>query len=136
MLEPGYGFSRQLIVSESDISRFAHLFEDDNPLHHDADFAKASRFGGLIASGPHIMSLFTAMVATHFSKITPMVGTQFSFDFVAPVKPNATIVMSWQIESLNPRRQGLGVQLDGHVRDGDIDLIRGHGSIILLEVKQ
>jgi acyl dehydratase len=45
----------------------ARTMGDANPMHHDEAFATPSRFGGLIACGPHISGLHRCMLPTWFS---------------------------------------------------------------------
>ena len=40
--------SRSLTLTEHHVRTFAELTGDYNPLHFDADFAKRTRFGGLV----------------------------------------------------------------------------------------
>jgi hypothetical protein len=49
---PHERFSAVLSLDPGSISAFARAVGDMNPLHHNADFAAATRFGWLTASGP------------------------------------------------------------------------------------
>ncbi len=44
-------FERIVTFDEQGARTFATLVGDFNPLHHDDEFARKSRFGGLIISG-------------------------------------------------------------------------------------
>lgn len=54
-------------VDESDVLSFAALTGDRHPIHYDAEYAKATRFGRPIVHGLHLMSL-TALGATPLSE--------------------------------------------------------------------
>lgn len=129
----GYSFESLVAVSKEDISKFATLLQDENPLHHDEVYASASRFGGIIASGPHIMSLFTSMVASHFSKLCPMVGTHFEFDFLLPVMSEDNLTMCWTVSALDSHSKlhKIPVKLNGTVESSRGIVIKGIGEIVL-----
>ncbi|SKA90366.1 Acyl dehydratase [Thiothrix eikelboomii] len=129
----GYSFESSVAVSKEDISKFATLLQDENPLHHDEAYAAASRFGGIIASGPHIMSLFTSMVASHFSKLCPMVGTHFEFDFLLPIMSEDNLTMRWTILTLDPfsKPNKIPVRLNGLVESSRGITIKAVGDILL-----
>jgi acyl dehydratase len=129
----GYEFQEELFVTRQEIVEFARLCRDENPLHHDDDFARRTRFQGVIASGPHIMCFFTSMVATHLSRLTPMIGLDFSFKFLAPVRPDTTITMQWKVVRLEPaaKLRGVLADLEGVVRCAERPLISGRGVVLL-----
>ena len=66
-VEVGFEFEKELNLSAEEISTFAELSGDFNPIHHDAEIAEASRFGGIVACGPHSSSLFMGSCATHLA---------------------------------------------------------------------
>ncbi len=59
-LEAGYSVkSPARTVAEADITAFAHLSDDHNPLHMDAEYAATTPFGQPIAHGLLILSIAT-----------------------------------------------------------------------------
>ncbi len=135
VIAPGHTFHRDLLVTREDIAKFAGLCEDFNPLHHDEDYARTTRFGSIIAAGPHIMSLFTSMVATHFSEITPMVGVDFSFSFLSAIRAGDTLRMHWTVSALTPseKMKGTLAQLEGEVRNAKGIAIKGKRLVLLMD---
>ncbi len=93
----GQRFSRQVTLTRAEIATFATLCGDLNPLHHDEDYARRSRFGSIIACGPQTTALMMAMTATYFSQTHGILGLEFSFRFRKAVKADDTIDMEWEI---------------------------------------
>jgi acyl dehydratase len=54
---------REVVVSEETVAGYAEITGDYNPLHFDQDFAKSTRFGGLIPQGGITTGLLHALVA-------------------------------------------------------------------------
>ncbi len=86
--------SRSLELSAEEITAGARFLGDHNPLHGDPAAAAASRFGGLIASGPHVAGLHATMIPTELTAYGAPLGLEFTVRYVAPVKPG-TITMTW-----------------------------------------
>ena len=117
----GARLSRDLLLDEAAIRAGATLVGDENPLHHDADFAAASRYGGLIASGAHTAALLAGMLGSGFQlpgeRAGPQVGVEYSVRFRGPVRPGRAMRMEWVVEAHEPRRRGTLVRLAGRIVD-------------------
>lgn len=98
-----------------DISRFATMCEDMNPLHHDPEYAAATRFGGIIACGPHYLSLLMGLLASHYTQHGPQVGIEFQVNLRKPVRPGDTIELKWVVTHIEPKSRGNVVTLDGSI---------------------
>jgi acyl dehydratase len=98
----GEVFSKRHVFTAEDISDFARRAGDLNPLHHDAEKAAKSRFGGLIASGPQTSALLMALAAAHLSREHDTVGLDFSFRFRRAVPAGLDGLLSWEITSVEP----------------------------------
>lgn len=70
----GDSFSKTLVFDKESIRSFATVAGDTNPLHHDEEVAAASRFGGLIASGPHFTALMMGVVAQNVTRSGQALG--------------------------------------------------------------
>ncbi len=129
-------FAKEITLTEAEIKQFATLCDDQNPLHHDAAYAANTRFGQIIASGPHYSSLFVAMVASHFSKSSPMLGLEFNLKFLRPVFANVALTMTWNVVRIEHKKSLAGdlVSLAGSITDpvGN-SLLAGEGKILLTE---
>lgn len=79
-------------ISEADITAFTRQY-DPQPMHLDATAAQASVFGGLAASGWHVLSLTMRLVVeTQPFGDTPLVGVEISnISFLKPTRPDTEI---------------------------------------------
>ncbi len=93
----GESFEATLSLPPDSIRHFATLVDDRNPLHHDEAYARASRFGALIASGTQPTAHLMAMIATHFSRYAQPLGLEFGIRLTRAVKANDVITMRWQV---------------------------------------
>jgi 3-hydroxybutyryl-CoA dehydratase len=132
-VEEGFLMSRSLVLSAQDIRAGAAFLDDRNPLHTDAARAAASRFGELIASGPHIAGLHAALAATDLSAFGAPLGVEFTVRYVAPVRAGG-LTMTWTVVAVEPKPalDGHFLRLRGEVRsEGDQLLISADGLVLL-----
>lgn len=97
-------------VSEEEIVDFATRF-DPQPFHIDPEAAKASPFGGLIASGWHTTALFMGMFVRAILLDSASLGSPGveEIRWTAPVRPGDTLtgrvtVTDVQPSATNPNR--------------------------------
>ena len=81
-LKIGDKASLSKIISEQDVSDFARLSLDMNPLHLDEEFARQTRFGGRIVHGMLGASLVSAVIGTRLGG--PIYLSQ-SLKFLKPI---------------------------------------------------
>src|SRR5215469_14225466 len=114
-VQVGERITRQVSFSREEIAAFARLSGDLNPIHHDEDYARHTRFGGVIVSGPQLTSLMMGMVASRYSRETGMLGLEFTFHFRKAVRADETLALEWQMTQAEPkaRLHGLMVTLEG-----------------------
>ena len=93
----------QLSLSLEEIATFARLSGDLNPLHHDEDYARRTRFGGVIACGPQLTSVMMGLTATYFSQGRVMLGLEFTFRFRKAALAGDTIDIVWEVVSVEPK---------------------------------
>jgi 3-hydroxybutyryl-CoA dehydratase len=67
---PRERFSSDVTLTPAMVSVYASAAGDTNPVHHDADFAAATRYGRPIASGTFTTALLLGLTATDFEKIS------------------------------------------------------------------
>jgi acyl dehydratase len=97
-------------VTEGEIIEFAERF-DPQPFHVDAEAAKESPFGGLIASGWHTTALFMGMFVRGVLLDSASLGSPGvdEIRWLAPVRPGDTLtavstIVETAPSSTNPNR--------------------------------
>ena len=115
VLRVGERFARRAMFDAASIRTFATLCGDHNPLHHDEQVARASAFGTLIASGPHVVALMMGLDATFLSARNDAVGLGFEFRFVKAVPAGAELTLEWTITDIahKPSLAGDIVSVEG-----------------------
>ena len=96
----------QVTVSEAEILAFARQF-DPQPFHTDPERAKASPFGGLIASGWHTVALYMRLLVDGF--IGSVAESQGSpgvdkIEWLKPVRPGDRLTGRMTILELIPSK--------------------------------
>ncbi len=136
---PGDTFTKRVRLSEAEIRAFARSVDDLNPLHHDAAFAVAAGYPGLIASGTHVGSLLMAMTATTYSAPlddgTPRssLGLGFHLTFRAGVVADEDMELRWTVAEVVRKEslRGWITRLDGEARSARGLLLASRGEILL-----
>jgi acyl dehydratase len=120
--------SAEYQVTENEIVTFARQY-DPQPMHTDADFARRTEFGGLIASGFHTAAITMRLfVMSDASTAQGSVGVGIDrLRWRYPVHPGDRLHASFTIESLTPstRRPGWGtVRTHAQVRNqNDVEVL-------------
>jgi acyl dehydratase len=93
----------QRTVTEEEIIHFAQQF-DPQSFHVDKDAAKASIFGGVIASGWHTCSMIMRMVVDGFIADSSSMGSPGVDEvrWILPVRPGDTLTVSAETVSVKP----------------------------------
>jgi 3-hydroxybutyryl-CoA dehydratase len=118
---PKERFSSQVTLTPAMVRAYARAAGDDNPVHHDPEFAASSRYGRLIASGTHTTALLLGLTASHFSKKGAMVGLEFWVRFRRPVYADEAICLEWLVVKVTPNDKLKGdiVELRGRIKAQD-----------------
>src|SRR5215470_14201248 len=118
---PRERFSAEVTLSPAAVAEFANAAGDNNPIHHDAQFAAATRFGRPTASGPHTTALLLALTASHFSKTGAMLGLEFWVRFRRAIYADETIQLEWMVIKVTPNQKLRGdiVDLRGRIKGQD-----------------
>jgi len=116
----------QVSLTHDEVATFAQLSGDLNPLHHDETYARHTRFGGVIVSGPQLISLIMWLTATYFSREAAMLGLEFTFQFRKAVKVGETVNMEWIIVTTEPK-----ASLHGIIASLEWTATNDHGQVVL-----
>lgn len=117
----GQVFISDIAFDTQSIRDFATMIRDSNMLHHDEDFARQTRFGGLIASGGHTISMLLGTLAEHIAEHSHSLGLECNFTLRQAVKAGAMMTAKWSVISIEPRpsMRGHVMKLEGSLRDQD-----------------
>jgi acyl dehydratase len=83
-----FGPSSWRTITQDEVTAYAHLVGDLNPVHLDEEFAKTTPFGGTIVHGYLTLSVVVPMMAEVFEITGFSVGINYGLDrlrFPAPV---------------------------------------------------
>ncbi|MBE3589167.1 MAG: MaoC family dehydratase [Thermoanaerobacteraceae bacterium] len=118
-------------VTESDITLFAGITGDLNPVHMDAEFARRTVFGGRIAHGMLTGGLISAVLGTRL----PGPGTVYlsqSLQFIRPVYPGDTITAEVVVIEKIPGKNRLRLRTTCHNQKGE-QVLDGEAVVMLKE---
>ena len=115
---PRERFSIEIALTPALVAAYAQAAGDTNPVHHDPEFAAATRYGRLIASGTHTTALLLGLTASHYSERGAMVGLEFWVRFRRPIYADETILLEWLVVKVTPNEKLKGdiVELRGRIR--------------------
>jgi len=123
------GMRRSLVktIGDREISAFAQLSCDHNPVHLDEDYAQQTIFGGRIAHGMLTAALISAVIGEQL----PGHGTVYlkqELKFLAPVRPGDRVEAEVAVQAIDHSRRR--VTLDCRCRVGDTDVLRGEALVL------
>jgi 3-hydroxybutyryl-CoA dehydratase len=116
---PRERFSSEVTLTPGLVSSYATSVGDSNPVHHNLEFAAATRYGRPIASGTHTTALLLGLTASHYSRSASMVGLEFWVRFRRPIYADETIRLEWLVVKVTPNGKlgGDVVELRGRIRN-------------------
>lgn len=90
-------------VTDADITAFAGLSGDTNPIHLSDDFAKGTLFEGRIAHGMLSAAYISTLIGTRLPGPGSIYMSQ-SLKFLAPVKPGQTVNTRATVTDINAEK--------------------------------
>lgn len=129
----GESFGKTMTLDATSISAFATQVGDPNPLHHDEAAARRSRFGSIIACGPHTSALLMALTAERFTRDGAALGLDFRIQFRKVVKAGDQLTMRWTVTRVEdkPRLNGELIEMAGEVRNQLGELVLSSTGLVL-----
>ena len=121
LAHPHERFSSVVTLTPKVVAEYANAVGDSNPVHHDPAFAATTRYGRLIASGPHTSALLLALTASHYSSKASVVGLEFWVRFRRPIFADETIRLEWLVVKVRPNAKLGGdiVDMRGRILGAD-----------------
>ena len=131
---PKERFSSEVTLTPQMAIDFATAAGDNNPIHHDAEFAATTRFHRPTASGPHTTALLLALTASHYSQKGAMLGLEFWVRFRRAIYADETIRLEWMVIKVTPNKKLKGdvVELRGRIKGQDGKTALGAKGRVLL----
>ena len=126
-LEVGMSRVYAKTVTDADITIFAGVSGDTNPIHLDDAFARQTMFGGRIAHGMLTASLISAVIGEQL----PGHGTVYmkqSLTFMAPVRIGDMVRAEVTVTDMIPAKRR--VALDCHCAVGDTVVLKGEALVM------
>ena len=115
-------------VKRDDIVRFASEF-DPQPFHLDEDAARATMFGGLIASGWHTASMAMRMMCDGYLHRAASLGSPGveSLKWLRPVRPGDTLRVRMTVLERRPLKSkpGVGIVKSRH------EVLNQHDEVVM-----
>ena len=124
--------------TRDEISRFAMLTLDTNPVHHDREAAVEAGLPDVIASGQQTSALMSGLAASHFSRATDgvarsMLCLHFNFAYREPIFAGSDVAMRWIVSSTewNAGLDGVIAQLDGKASVANVPAVFARGTVLV-----
>ena len=100
-------------VTEADVTTFAGLIGDFNPIHVDAEYARKSRFGQRVAHGIFTAGLISAVLGNKLPGPGAIYLSQ-QIEFLAPVFIGDTITATVEVSAWRPEKRLITLKTDAY----------------------
>jgi len=117
-------------VTESDVTTFAGLIGDFNPIHVDAEYARKSRFGQRVAHGMFTAGLISAVLGNKLPGPGAIYLSQ-QIEFLAPVFIGDTITATVEVSAWRPDKRIITLKTDAY-NQADKQVVTGK-AVLLVE---
>ena len=117
-------------VTEADVTTFAGLIGDSNPIHVDAEYARRSRFGQRVAHGILTAGLISAVLGNKLPGPGAIYLSQ-QIEFLAPVFIGDTITATVEVSAWRPEKRIITLRTDAY-NQADKQVVTGK-AVLLVE---
>jgi 3-hydroxybutyryl-CoA dehydratase len=121
-------------ITEADVTTFAGLIGDFNPLHVDAEYARRSRFGQRVAHGMFTGGLISAVLGNKLPGPGAIYLSQ-QIEFLAPVFIGDTITATVEVSSWQPDKRIITLKTDGF-NQAEKQVVTGKAVLLVDRPKQ
>ena len=116
-------------VTEADVTTFAGLIGDFNPIHVDAEYARRSRFGQRVAHGMFTGGLIPAVLGNKLPGPGSIYLSQ-QLEFLAPVFIGDTITAIVEVAHWQPEKRIITLKTDCYNQD-DKQVVTGKAALLV-----
>jgi 3-hydroxybutyryl-CoA dehydratase len=116
-------------VTEADVTTFAGLIGDFNPLHVDAEYARKSRFGRRVAHGMFTGGLISAVLGNKLPGPGSIYLNQ-QIEFLAPVYIGDTITAVAEVSSWRPEKRIITLKTDAY-NQNQVQVVTGKAVLLV-----
>ena len=117
-------------VTAEDVSLFAQVTGDTNPLHHDAGYAAKTRFGECIAHGMLSAGFISAALGTQLAPHCCVVYLSQNLRFLRPVKIGDTIKAIAYVKGIEHEKRQVTIETNCFNQKGD-PVVKGEAVVLL-----
>lgn len=128
-LRIGQFYEMKRVFTQKEVTEFAELSFDTNPIHTNPVFAKTTQFGQLVVPGFLSASLFSAIIGTKFPGFGSIYLNQ-SMSFRKPVFLGRTVTAVVRVKELFPEKHRVVLETCCYDENNDV-LIEGEALVKL-----
>ncbi|MCC6591549.1 MAG: SDR family oxidoreductase [Bryobacterales bacterium] len=121
-------------IAEADVTAFARLSGDYNPLHMDSEFAQTTHFQKRVVHGMVVASLVSTLIGMHLPGPGALWAQQ-SFNWVQPVFIGDTLTVTLRVTHKSEGTRTVAVTVEALNQHGKI-VMNGTGTVLLLEQRE
>ena len=138
LIRAGEEIRARIRYSREQITQFAQLTGDMNPLHHDRQAAERASFGEIIASGQQTAAQMMGVASSHFSRgddgiAREVLCLECQFSFPSPVFAATEVQIEWRVAAIerSTSRGGYIGRLEGEARVGGRVCVSGRAVVLV-----